>query len=133
MFEASQEAEERPGNPLVAARAKREELVPRPAITSQRLQPRNPFARKAAGAAQLSSPASSGGSLAFDTAVPAAVRPSPLPSKAAFTAAAASKIKVSTFIWILGVYGLFPSVRVTYVSFLTLIGFFFSTNHFGIW
>ncbi len=104
MFEASQEAE-RPGNPLVAARAKREELVPRPAITSQRLQPRNPFARKgAAGAAQLlSSPASSGGSLAFDTAVPAAVRPSPLPSKSAFTAAAASKIKVRTFIWILGV------------------------------
>jgi hypothetical protein len=100
MFEASQEAE-RPGNPLVAARAKREELVPRPAITSQRLQPRNPFARKAAGAAQLSSPASSGGSLAFDTAVPAAVRPSPLPSKAAFTAAA-SKIKVR--MWILGVY-----------------------------
>ena len=109
MFEASQEAE-RPGNPLVAARARREELVPRPAITSQRLQPRNPFARKgAAGAAQLSSPASSGGSLAFDTAVPAAVRPSPLPSKAAFTAAAASKIKVRTFIWILGVYGTFCS------------------------
>jgi hypothetical protein len=41
--------------------------------------------------------------------VPAAVRPSPLPSKAAFTAAAASKIKVRTFIWILGVYGTFCS------------------------
>ena len=84
MFDASQEeVGGRAANPLLAARAKREELLPRPAITSQRQEARNPFARRSGAAAQSSSPANSSG-LAFDTAVP--VRPSPLPSKSSLTA-----------------------------------------------
>ena len=97
MFEATQEYT-RTENPLLAARAKREELVPRPAITSQRLESRNPFARKAAAAAALSSPANSssngGSSLTFDSAVPA-VRPSPITSK---SAAVGNKFKVGTLL-----------------------------------
>lgn len=92
MFQQSQEENARPKNPLLVAKARREELVSRPAFTSQRQECRNPFLRKAAGG--QGSPATSNSGLAFDSAVP--VKPSPIPSKSSLPASL-NRAKVCVF------------------------------------